>query len=290
MARLLAALSSAPKRGRTKRQLMKSMNLPDDDKGTRDFRRDLANLKKRGWDIRPGDIHNGYHYRINVIDQRIRESFTESERAELFRVAQSAKLGGLYDDLQPDRSDRSFGTNARASDDLEKALHSRQYHCLMEFTYHGKTRLVDPIDVISKADRWMLRAREVGDSIVKNFYLDEAVNLTYEAPGSAAPPPSELTSGRTDPLRFSVHSQIPVVLAAEEININDVRSALGSLSFSVAQTRQPDGSIIFEVTTTNLKGLFMRVYELGTRVRVMGPPDVIDALRESLEWALEGSP
>lgn len=267
---------------------MNSMNLPDNDSGRRVFARDLANLKKRGWDIKSLTIDNEYRYRINVIDQRIRESFTESERAELFRVAQAAKLGGLYDDLQPDMSDKTFGTNAKASKFVEDARYSVQYRCLMAFRYHGRQRVVHPVDLISKANRWMLRAREEGDSVVKKFYLDEAFDLTYNEPGSADRPPDALSAGTTDPLRFRAHSEIPVIFAADEAYIDDVRSALGSGGFSVAETRQPDGSVIVEVVTTNLDGLRMRVLELGPRVRLMSPAEVREDLKRSLEWALEG--
>ncbi len=288
MARLLAALSAAGNRGLSKRRLMESMNLDyNNASDKRKFDRYRADLIARGWDIESEETGvNEHRYQLKVIDNRIRESFSEAERAELFRVAQLAGLGGLYDDLQPDESEGSFVPNAKASHEVETARYAVQYQCLLTFVYHGRQRLVHPHEVVPKADRWMLGATEDGDSVLKKFYIDEILDLELAAPGSALLAPAVPTPGTNDPLLFAAHTELDVLVAAQEIDIEDVRSSLGSGGYSIAEPRQPDGSAIITVKTTNLPGLLMRMFELGPRVRLVGPAQVEAAARDKLVWAL----
>ena len=100
MRRLLGALANQERVGLPRTRLQRAMGL-DGPNSERVFRRDLANLRKAGWDIRSAAVGGQHLYVLHVIDPRIRRAFTDQERAELLRAARRAGLGQLYEDLDP---------------------------------------------------------------------------------------------------------------------------------------------------------------------------------------------
>ncbi|MDQ1249146.1 MAG: proteasome accessory factor [Actinomycetota bacterium] len=265
---------------------MRTMGLPDDATGVRIFRRDVRTLTDRGWDIRSVRVGDEHRYRLHVIDHRIRRVFTDAERRELLRVARSAGLGGLYDDLEPDAADAPFATGALAPGDVETARYAVARRCLLRFVYHGKDRLVHPYEVVPTQDRWLLRARGVGEEVVKKFFVDEMVGLQPEPPGSADHGGIPMSEGTLDPVRFRAHPSREVVLSAESADLPDVVAALGTGGYDVAGAPALDGRVTVTVRTTHLTGLLMRMFELGPRVRLEGPAAARRAARERLAWFL----
>lgn len=281
LARLLAALSQRTA-GLPRRRLMRTMGLPDDANGVRIFRRDLRTLTDRGWDIRSIRVGDEHRYRLHVIDNRIRSAFSDAERSQLLRVARRAGLGGLYDDLEQDATDGPFAAGALAPGDVETARYAVARRCLLRFVYHGKDRLVHPYQVVPTQDRWLLRARGVGEEVVKKFFVDEMVGVQPEVPGSADHGDIPMSEGSRDPVLFRAHDTVEVVLSAEAADLPDVVAALGTGGFDVADSPAPDGRVTVTVRTTHLTGLLMRMFELGPRVRLEGPPAARQAARERL--------
>ena len=283
MARMLAALSHKPE-GLTRRRLMKSMDLPDNDNGERIFRRDLRELKEMGLDISSVKVNNEERYRLHIVDHRIRAAFTREERHELARVAQRAGLGALYDDLTPGEADVANAPEALAADDVETVSHAVMYRCLLHFDYHGRDRIIHPYEIIAQGNRWLLRGRDDREDRTKSFYIDEMVGLRPDAPGSAEAMPAALTPMPSNPVRFQVHAPVKVTLTMSPTDEPVASAALTSGSVVAHTTRLGTDRVRMEVVTTNLEGFITRVFELGPRVKLEGPPEARSLARRHLAW------
>ena len=288
MRRLLGALANQERVGLPRTRLQRAMGL-DGPNAERVFRRDLANLRKAGWDIRSATVGGQHLYVLHVIDPRIRRAFTDQERAELLRAARRAGLGQLYEDLDPEAAD---GTRAAEDDQLGQAQEAIATRCLVRFTYKGKPRVVHPYE-LARGDRgWLLRGREEGaepstGDVVKVFYVNQATDLGLDHPGTAEPPPDRLPPLNLDPMRWEVHPPIEVILETTDEALDDVIALLGGRGYEVVLDRDL-GAVRIEVTVTFMDGFLSRLFELGTRVRLIGPPEVRDAARQRLTDVIGG--
>lgn len=135
-----------------------------------------------------------------MIDNRIRQTFREEQRTQLLRAAERARLGQLYDDLDPDRSDRTphYGPAG-----LGAAQHAIRYRCVLRFVYYGRERRLHPDDVFYSGGGWYVRGKEEGaPEEVKMFRLDRASEVEPDLPGTAGPR-RDLPPPNRDPMRRS---------------------------------------------------------------------------------------
>jgi predicted DNA-binding transcriptional regulator YafY len=282
MARVLHALVTHPRTGQTRDQLMAAADLdPGDDSEVRKFRRDLKALRAAGWQI--DTVQRGpneYVHVLRVIDARIRTTFTAAQRAQLLRAAERAGLAQLYDDLDPAAPSGLVGDPGLT--ELGVAEHAVRHRCLLRFTYKGTPRRVHPYDVFFSGNDWFFRGHEEGtDQEHKTFRLTRAGDLRAEPPGTADPG-RDLPPPNRDPMRLPLTQPVAVVVATRDEDLPDVQAYLGINGSRVLPDRTPDGEILLEVAVTNPEALLGRLFELDTRVRLVGP----EAIREQARAVL----
>lgn len=268
----------------------------DHDTATRQLYREIKNLNAAGWDIRnvapPG--HPAV-YRVLARDNRLRMQFTLEQRAELARAAIAAGDPSFTETVGVGQTGKSRGGTtwgtARMShgghepDHLDAVIHAAAHHCLVRFTYKQRPRTVHPHVVTAGVSGWYLAGNEVGDDVVKRFVVARMSDVTVDAPGTAQPP---APYGRTsiDPLSWEVDPPVDVIIDTTADHRPRVEEMLGASS--VAE-RRSDDTIRLTISVTHRAAFRWRLYELGTRVRLVGPDDVrTEVLTELSAMAADG--
>jgi predicted DNA-binding transcriptional regulator YafY len=285
--RIAAMLRALTQRTRSALELKAAADLSTDRArdGTRfasddrKFRRDLKALRTAGWHIEHVELPIGSRYQLRVIDHRIRQTFTESQRAELLRAAERAGIGQLYEDLDPTQTD---GVPAEGPPGLGEAHHAVRHRCILRFRYRGKVRALHPDEVYYERD-WYVRGWEEGtDEEVKTFRLNRVSELRVDSPGSAQPA-RELPPPSLNPGTWGTDEPITAVVDVDTDSLADFLAPLSEKSVRLrGAVAAPDGSEgtleRVEVLIVNHQAFLRWLIELGTRARLVGPP----ALREEL--------
>ncbi len=254
--------------------LLLRVATPDDasdDARRRMLSRDLEHLNALGYDIRnvaePG--MDGV-YVMRARDNRLQVHLTPEQRGALLRAAIAAGLEGMAAHLDSDREEHPAATPASA--DLDLVQRGTTRHCLVRFTYKGEPRVVHPARVHSGPSGWYLTGREDsadGPPVVKEFVVSRMSAVTLAAPGSADVV-SEPVRRSLDPLSWEVDPPTEVVLRVPVEHRVLVENLLGTPG--EAARSGDDLSMTYRVT--NRRVFRYRLYELGTRVRVVSPDDV----------------
>lgn len=279
---MLQELVEHPVAGSTQLDLVRAAGSdPNNQSDVDKFRKDMRALRAAGWDIETVRFgHNDFRYRLHVVDPRLRATFSETHRAQLLRAAQRAGIGQLYEDLNPDLSDGSPSYDG--PEGLGTAEHAVRLRCLLTFTYRTKQRRVHPYDVHFSGDDWYLRGREEGtDQDYKTFRLSRAEGLAAEPPGTAEPL-IELPSPNRDPMLLRLAEPFPVRISTTEQDLPDVVDALGVNGFEVLGPEAGGDGVEVEVTVTNSDALLNRLFELDSRVHLIGPDSVRSQARQFL--------
>jgi predicted DNA-binding transcriptional regulator YafY len=232
--------------------------------------RDLEHLNALGYDIRnvaePG-VDGLYVMRAR--DNRLQVHLSPEQRGELLRAAIAAGLEGMAPHLGAVGA--ADHTAAPASADLDLVQRGTTRHCLVRFTYKGEPRVVHPSRVHSGPSGWYLSGREDGDGrqVVKEFVVSRMTGIELDHPGTADPV-DEPVRRSLDPLTWEVDPPTEVVLATPAQQRVLVENLLGT----PVSAGEADGLLTMTYVVTNRRIFRYRVYELGTRVRVVSPDDV----------------
>ena len=278
---ILGALVKHGNQGITRRRLERAAQITGKDP-SRTLKRDLRNLREAGWDIRSVQRAGEHLYVLRVVDPRLRRLFSDAERAQLLRAAQSVGLGQLYEDLDPGQKDGSAAPGDESLGTIQEAADSR---CLVRFTYKHKPREAHPYTLTRRDKGWILRARETNAAVVKNFYVDQMRDLELDAPGTAEEIPEDLPQMTLDPMLWNVHPVIPTVVEVAQTDLTEVARQLGSNGHRVVRKRPP---MRVEVDVTNTQGFLARLFEMGTRVRLIGPEEMREAAADRLRAVIGG--
>jgi predicted DNA-binding transcriptional regulator YafY len=236
------------------------------------LQRDLEHLNALGYDIRniaePGA--DGV-YLMRARDNRLQVHLTPEQRGELLRAAIAAGLEGMSAHLGtgegPDRG--VAAAPAPASADLDLVQRGTTRHCLVRFTYKGEPRVVHPARVHSGPSGWYLSGREDGSDVVKEFVVSRMSDIALDQPGSAEVV-GEPVRPSLDPLSWEVDPPVDVVLEVPAEHRVLAENLLGA----PAKADESGGLLSLTYVVTHRRVFRYRVYELGTRVTVVGPPDV----------------
>lgn len=250
------------------------------------LQRDLRHLAAKGWRIdniaTPGAPAR---YRLAQGDPRIRLHFTDIQRIEFARAA--ALVGLPVEKVQSSSSGRDPAVRRAVSDapgySLALATHGHEHRCLLRFEYRDKPRVVASDAIWLRDGRWYLVGREVAAEIppddweTKNFRLDRMSGLALDRPGTA---PAALGAPELniDPLTFRQGDPIEAVVATHPDSRARVEARLGTAS-SVRRTRE---MVELTIPVTNRTTFRNRLYELDTRVRLLGPPELRAEVRDDL--------
>lgn len=227
---------------------------------------DIGNVAPRGdeavWVLRPND-------------SRIRLSFTPEQAAELARAAllagHESVIREFPDPLQPPPGVDVALRNAADAEIVLGAVASRS---VLTFRYNGRPREVDPASVQRSPAGWTVTGFDRGAAGSRTFALARMTEVAAGPAGSAAEVETERRDG-ADPLGWSVDPPVIATLEAPPEYRPDVERLLGPAR----------GAGPLEYPVTNRWVFLSRIVELGTRVRLTGPPELRAELRDMLAAA-----
>ena len=246
--------------------------------------RDLEHLNALGYDIRNvADIGTDGVYVMRARDNRLQVHLSPEQRGELLRAAIAAGLEGMAPHLGTD--DSSAPPAAPASADLDLVQRGTTRHCRVRFTYKGEPRTVHPARVHSGPSGWYLSGREDGSEVVKEFVVSRMSDISLDAPGSAEVV-GEPVRRSLDPLSWEVDAPTEVVLQVPKEHQVLAENLLGT----PAHVTESGPALAMTYVVTHRQVFRNRLYELGTRVRVLSPDEVrAEILAELASLAGDGS-
>ncbi|HEX6937644.1 MAG TPA: WYL domain-containing protein [Actinomycetes bacterium] len=253
-----------------------------DDARRRMLSRDIEHLNNLGYDIRnvaePGA--DGV-YVMRARDNRLQVHLTPEQRGELLRAAIAAGLEGISAHLAGDGQPEA--PTIASSGHLDLVQRGTTRHCRVRFEYKGEPRVVHPARVHSGPSGWYLSGREEGQEIVKEFVVSRMSDVSLDPPGTAeivdeTPRPS------LDPLSWLQDPPADVVVEMPAEHRLLVENLLGQ----PRELAEDENTVRMTYVVTNRAVFRWRVYELGTRVLVLGPEDVRREMLAELESFLAG--
>jgi len=281
LVRLIGALTQHPK-GAALPVMLTALGSADaaPEARRRMLSRDIDQLNLLGYDVRNvAEAGADGVYVMRARDNRLQVLLTPEQRGELLRAALAAGLDDLSGHLgasEPPTAP-SAASPSPSPPTLDLVQRGTTRHCLVRFTYKGEPRVVHPGQVHSGPSGWYLRGREEGSGIVKEYVVSRMSDVSLGDPGSAEVL-DEVSRPTLDPLSWGEDPPTEVVLAVDPDQLVLVENLLGS----PARTAERAGGLLATYVVTNRAVFRWRLYELGTRVRVVSPDDVRDEMLAEL--------
>jgi len=281
LVRLIGALTQHPK-GAALPVMLTALGSADaaPEARRRMLSRDIDQLNLLGYDVRNvAEAGADGVYVMRARDNRLQVLLTPEQRGELLRAALAAGLDDLSGHLgasEPPTAP-SAASPSPSPPTLDLVQRGTTRHCLVRFTYKGEPRVVHPGQVHSGPSGWYLRGREEGSGIVKEYVVSRMSDVSLGDPGSAEVL-DEVSRPTLDPLSWGEDPRTEVVLAVDPDQLVLVENLLGS----PARTAERAGGLLATYVVTNRAVFRWRLYELGTRVRVVSPDDVRDEMLAEL--------
>ncbi|WP_207021442.1 YafY family protein [Phycicoccus sp. DTK01] len=236
------------------------------------LQRDVRRLEDAGWRIDNVSAEGSTgRYVLHPNDLASRAGLTAGEQSVLEEAlaAHGAQSRGEPSDDVPS----AFGAVRRAID----------RRCVVEMTYNDTLRRVHPIRLTHPPGRWLLRARDEHDQVVKWFLLHKIEVVSLDEPGTAEAGVDDAADS-LNPHHWRVDAPQDVQLLVAEEHVPFVRRSLG---LSVSET--PDGDrVLLTVRVTNRRALTDWLVTMGERVLLSGPEDVRREFLARLEAVARG--
>ncbi|HWU23628.1 MAG TPA: WYL domain-containing protein [Nocardioides sp.] len=288
--RIAAVLRDAPQLGVSGERLAQVAGFTGEDRAD-SLSREIRFLNRQGWQIdNIAAKGEPARWRMTAVDNRLRVRLTPAQQTALRRAVLLADRDdlverlGLSDAARPATVSAAMAPDAaegEASAALSASVRAVRGRCLLHFGYKGTPRVVHPESVRIQNARWYLRGVEDADldsGLVKTFVVARMKDVRLDAPGTAQPVTAARHAG-LHPMTWEIDEPIDVTLSTTTDYEPDVRRWLGSPSSSRVE---PDGRVTMTYRVTHRAALHARLFELGTRVRVVGPDSVRAALVEEL--------
>lgn len=255
--------------------------------------REFRHLRAQGWVIENiAEQGAEGRYRMTSVDNRLRVKLSDAQQAALRRAALLAnradlaeRLGLPADQAPPDPGAAlaPAGGSDPAGSALTVVTTALRLSCRIRFRYKGSERVVHPASVRSQNGVWYLRGRQEGDELVKSFVISRMSEVATDDPGTAQRPRAERHEG-LHPMTWQIDPPAEVVLRVPPEHVADVRRWLLEPDRIVERADAAE----LTYTVTNRAALRSRLYELGTRVEVLGSAEVrAELLAELAEMAGE---
>lgn len=241
--------------------------------------RDRRNLEDTGWTIEQRGQGSEMAWRLVDRDPRLSTALTEAQLQQLARAVQVSgrepRELGLPEAVATTDISAPLDDSLRAALNVEEFLHAWHHHCLVTVTYKGRRRQIHVDDVRRTGrGRWRITARE--DGVQKRFRVDRCDDIHVAAPGTATPP--QPVERDNDPLSIEEGEPITALVRVAPEHEARVVQELGKPS---GRDEREDG-IHLEIPVTNRWLWRMRLYQLGERVFLTGPPELRTEVREEL--------
>lgn len=239
--------------------------------------REIRHLRRQGWQIDnvagPGQTA---HYRMVTVDNRLTLQLTQPQQRALQQAVLLADRGDLVRRLGLPESSRpdDVGTVlevAERDDALDTVVRATSLRALLRFDYKGSARVVHPVSVNAQYGRWYLRGREDGaeEGVVKAFVVSRMSDVRADAPGTADVPAPVRHPG-LHPMSWEIDPPVDVELRTTADYAPDVRRWLGEPA-AVAERGE---HVVLRYRVTHRAAFRTRLYDLGTRVALLGPDEV----------------
>jgi len=260
----------------------------------RALNRDIEHLNNLGWDIRNvAPAGEDGLYRMYARDNRLRVHLTPAQRGQLLRAAIAAGRQDvarhLDDDARPatrptPRPTPSATAQDKPGHELDLAQRAAAQRCLIHFDYRGHRRVVHPVRLHTGPSGWYLTGREDGQDMTKEFVVARMSDVSLDDPGTASPV-ADATRPSLDPLSWLEDEPADVTLEMDTQHLLLAENLLGP-PLSLDST---DTLARATWTVTNRAVFRWRVYELGTRVRVLAPPELRQEIEDELNAIIEAA-
>ena len=230
--------------------------------------REISDLNQAGWTIEnvagPGERAR---YALRARDTRVRVELNRRQQAELSRAAR------LVDAQHPAAAD----TEAGADPVLSQCAYAVAVRAKLRFRYRGAPRVVRPRAVRPGPTGWYVVGYEDGSPEERYFALALLDDVTTGEPATAADA-GDVRNGRLDPASWLVDPPEEVTVETLAEFADQVVRALGPV---MRRTDTAD-RVLLTIPVTHHAAFRMRLYPLGTRVRVVAPEHVRTAIRAEL--------
>ncbi len=259
--------------------------------------REIRNLNRQGWQIENvAAAGETAHYRMAPVDNRLRVRLTTEQQRALRRAVLLARRDDLAAKLGLPASAAPAGVDASVplaahDETLSLVMGAVRRRSVLRFGYKGAPRAAHPESVRTQNGTWYFRgveetpdgpAPDAPGAVVKTFVVARMKDVEADPPGSAA----RLTPAEhigLHPMSWAIDPPVDVELRTTSDYRPDVLRWLGR----PAEERAEGAEVTLRYRVTNRAALRARLYELGRRVRVVGPDDVRRELLEELR-ALAG--
>jgi predicted DNA-binding transcriptional regulator YafY len=290
LVRLASVLHHAGARGVPAANLLEVAGWADAADGVSALKRDFRHLAALGWQI-DNVAEQGLSavYRMTTVDNRLRVRLSPEQQAALRRAVLLADRADLADRLglsgpdKPTEVTATLQTGDNAA--LDTVIRGLRQRSVLRFRYKGSERVVHPESVHTYTTQWYLRGREEGGDVVKTYAVNRMRDVHVDAPGTAERPDVSRHIG-LHPMSWEVDPPVEVTLRTAPEYVDDVRRWLGEpveeqpAETQPAETQPAESTLTYRVT--NRAAFRARVYQLGTRVQVVGPADVRDEILDEL--------
>jgi predicted DNA-binding transcriptional regulator YafY len=242
--------------------------------------RDISHLNRLGYDIRNvAEAGAEGVYRMFAQDNRLRVLLTPAQRGELLRAVVATGREDLAAHLAPnEHPSRVAAADDTQTSALDLVLRAASRRCLIRFGYKGRARAVHPHGVHSGPSGWYLTGREEGHEVVKQFVVARMAHVALDQPGSAEVVEHSARAS-LDPLSWQQDAPTDVVVELEKEHLPLVTNVLGEPSHV-----EQSGDVLRATYRVTHRAVFRwRIYELGTRVRVRSPADVVAEIADELQ-------
>ncbi len=257
-----------------------------DEARRRMLNRDIEQLNNLGYDIRNvADAGAEGVYVMRARDNRLQVFLDAPQRGELLRAALAAGLTDVSAHLADGEAVPAGAEDATGPLDLAQRAVSRR--CRVRFLYKGQQRDVHPAGMHSGPSGWYLAGREeraddAGN--VKQFVVSRMSEVSLDAPGTATAV-VEVPRASLDPLRWHEDPPTDVVIEVPSEHRRLTENLLGV----PLEVLTGGGGLRMTYLVTNRAVFRWRIYELGVRVRVIGPDDVRRELLDELTAVTAGA-
>lgn len=298
---LLAALLET-RSGLTRDEILTNVSLgypPVAESARKAFERDKKSLRAMDVPLQEDTRNNESRYRVDPKEYYLPDLELSDAELEALHVAVTAiglgggsgegagalmKLGGLE------------GTGGMPVaelplvDTLAPLFDASRRRCVVEFDYRARPRRVEPWGLTSKFGRWYVVGRDLGAGEMRVFRADRIegdIVITgpdaFTVPGDfradtyLADQPWEYGSGRGVPVRIRIDAGHETELASQ-------------VGPGTPIEREPDGSVIVELSVVNYDGLRSFVLGYLDHAEVLSPPEARAAITDWLEAIAEQAP
>jgi proteasome accessory factor B len=168
-------------------------------------------------------------------------------------------------------------------DTLAPLFDASRRRCVVELTYRGRDRRVEPWGLTSKFGHWYLVGRDLDVGEMRVFRADRiGGEIVATEPGAFTVPPDfradayledqpwEYGSGRALPVRIRVDAGPTAELA-------------GEIPPDTPIEREADGAAVIELAVVNLDGLRSFVLGFMDHAEVLSPPEARTAITDWLD-------